>query len=421
MIRKLSVRGFKSLDAVSVRLPRLAVLFGPNSAGKSNILEAVQALSRIGTERTLMEALGGGTIRGHPFEQIARPKEGFAGIRPESKGGFSLEAELAVREGGSGRRGVFGYRIGVELRYRSGALTNADESLVALAKTGSPKGKPAIEHDGNQFTVRRQRGGGRPRKEDLGQNYAILSDARLGLPGYPYVERTREELRNWRTYHLDPRGAMRSEMPPMDVWDCGVFGEFLLPFLYKLKGERPKHFQSVLRTLRTVVPNIEGFDVELNAQRGTLHCSIKQDGALLSSRMISEGTFRVLALCAIAANPWGGTLLALEEPENGVHPRRVELIAQMLASVALDQGRQVIVTTHSPFFCDAVLAEARRRAADRDEVGLFNVRKIGAATRVERFESPGPLFDDADVMNALTVPAEDRPFQSLLLNGLIRE
>ena len=421
MLRRLSVRGFKSLDEVSLRLPRLAVLFGPNSAGKSNILEAVQALSRIGTERTLMDALGGGTIRGHPFEQIALPREGFAGIRTDSTGRFSLDAELAVPEGGNGRSGAFRYRIGVKLRYRSGTLTNAGESLVALAKTGRPKGQPAIEHDGSELTVRRQRGGGRPRKEDLGQNYAVLSDARLGLPGYPYVERTREELRNWRTYHLDPRGAMRSEMPPMDVWDCGVFGEFLLPFLYKLKGERPRHFRSVLRTLRTVVPSIEAFDVELNAQRGTLHCSLTQDGALLSSRMISEGTFRVLALCAIAANPWGGTLLALEEPENGVHPRRVELIAQMLACVALDQGRQVIVTTHSPFFCDAVIAEARRRAADDDEVCLFNVHRSGASTRVDRFESKGPLFDDAEVMKALTVPAEDRPFQSLLLNGLIRE
>jgi hypothetical protein len=57
---------------------------------------------------------------------------------------------------------------------------------------------------------------------------------------------------------------------------------------------------------------------------------------------------RVLALCAIAVNPWNGPLSAFEEPENGVHPRRLELIADLLTSLALEQGRQLVVTSHSP-------------------------------------------------------------------------
>ena len=137
-----------------------------------------------------------------------------------------------------------------------------------------------------------------------------------------------------------------------------------------------------------------------------------------SSRVVSEGTLRVLALCAIAVNPWGGSLLAFEEPENGVHPRRLDLIARLLLSLASDGGRQVIVTTHSPLFCDAVLKHASSTA---DDVGLFNVRRVDQATAVEPFDAAGRLFKDAGIAAALTSHAEDGLFENLLLRGLIDE
>ena len=82
------------------------------------------------------------------------------------------------------------------------------------------------------------------------------------------------------------------------------------------------------------MPSIESLSVELDERRGTLNLTICQAGVEYSSRVLSEGTLRVLALSTIAVNPWGGSLLALEEPENGVHPRRLELIAQLLFSLA---------------------------------------------------------------------------------------
>ncbi len=58
MLKTLRVRGFKSLDDVTLDFPRLTVLFGPNASGKSNILDAVQALSRFATSRTLANRSG---------------------------------------------------------------------------------------------------------------------------------------------------------------------------------------------------------------------------------------------------------------------------------------------------------------------------------------------------------------------------
>lgn len=415
MLRKLRVRDFKSLADVTVEFPRMSVLFGPNSAGKSNLLDAIQALSRIGTQRTLMDALDGRMIRGYAFELFALPQ---GGISSKSEAQFSIEADLSIAEGQNGRRTRYRYGVNIEIGYRSGALANRGEYLSALSKAGDPKGKPAIEVTNGQISVRRQSGGGRPRLEQKGLNYAILSDARFASPAYKYIERARTELQNWRAYYLDPRVAMRAEMPPMDVSDIGVFGQYIVPFLYKLKGERPQHYEAVRRTVRAIVPSISGFDVDLDS-RGMLDFFIRQDGVTFSSRIVSEGTLRVLALCALSVNPWNGSLLAFEEPENGVHPRRVELIARMLTSLSLDHHRQVVVTTHSPLFCDAVLKEARSRSTD--DVGLFNVRRDGAGSVIEPFDTNGPLFDDPEIAEALRIPTEDHLFESLILSGFIDE
>jgi hypothetical protein len=92
------------------------------------------------------------------------------------------------------------------------------------------------------------------------------------------------------------------------------------------------------------------------------------------------------------------------------------LIAQLLLSLALEQKRQVVVTTHSPLFCDAVLKHARSRPQD---IGLFNVRREGAATVVRPFDVTGPLFKDQEIAAALTTGSEDGLFESLMLRGLL--
>lgn len=411
MLKRLVVRGFKSLQDVSVECPRMAVLFGPNAAGKSNLLDAIQAVSRIGTQRTLADAMSE-PIRGYPVEAFSFPSGGLAELLTSPSARFSIGADV-TRE-----RDIYRYRVDVEIAPGSGALAVADEYLSALGKDGSPKGTAAIELVEGKLRVRRKGEAGKPRNEPLRQNYAMLSDPRLGTPLYRSIERTRSELSGWRTYYLDPRVAMRAAQPPSDVRDIGVLGGEIAPFLYRLRAEHPKHFQAISRTLRSIVPSVEDLTVDLDRRRGTLDILVRQTGVDYSSRIVSEGTLRVLALCAIAVNPWGGSLLAFEEPENGVHPRRLELIAQMLLSLALEQGRQVVVTTHSPLFCDAVLKGARSRPGD---IGLFNVRREGQATVVRPFDVTGPLFKDHEIAAALTTGTEDGLFESLLLRGMLDE
>ena len=418
MLQRLTVRNFKSFQEATVELPRMAVLFGPNAVGKSNLLDAIQALSRIGTQRTLADALGE-PIRGYPIEMFKLPAGGLTELLSASTARFSLEADLAIRNGTSPRRSRYRYQIAVEISTGSGALANRREYLSALTQSGGERGRPAIEPDGNGLQIRRQSGGGRPRLEALGQNYATLSDLRLGLPSYIHIERVRNELLDWRTYYLDPRLAMRASMPPLDVYDIGVFGEYISPFLYKLKSEDRKLFDAIVRTVRAIIPNIESLDVDLDKRRGTLDLVIRQNGTDYSSRIVSEGTLRVIALCAIAVNPWSGSLVAFEEPENGVHPKRIELIARILTALAMEKECQLVITTHSPLFCTAVLREARSRA--NDDIGLFTFHGTDQQTEIRTLPNFEPLFKNTEIVEALTSNRENSLFEELVLRGLIDE
>jgi predicted ATPase len=411
VLSELFIRGFKSLGEISVKFPRLTVLFGPNAAGKSNLLDAIQAFSRIGTSRTLSDALSG-PIRGYPAESFAFPKGGLVDLLNMKESLFELKADLDIG------RNRYRYRVVVGIQFESGSLVIRDEYLAVLGSKGQPKGNPSIEMVGDQLRIRRKSKPANPRKEPTGLNYAILSDPRLGGAEYRALEAVRKELSGWRTYYLDPRIAMRTPRPPTDVRDIGVLGIDIAPFLYKLRAEAPKNFEAIKRTLRSLIQSVEDLAVDLDKRRGTLDINIQQAGTQFSSRIISEGTLRVLALCAIVVNPWSGSLLAFEEPENGVHPRRLELIAQLLSSLAIEQKRQVIVTTHSPLFCDAVLKLSQSRPSD---IALMNVRQGINGTEVSPFDTTGPLFKDQEIAKALTAGTEDGLFEGLILRGMLNE
>ncbi|MDP3947365.1 MAG: AAA family ATPase, partial [bacterium] len=159
-------------------------VIGKTGSGKSNLLDAIQALSRIGTQRTLADAMND-PIRGYPIEAFLFPSGGLAELLTGPSARFSIEADL-TRE-----KDIYRYRVDVEISPGSGTLAVADEYLSALGKDGGPKGTAAIEQVEGKLRVRRKGESGKPRNEPLRQNYAMLSDPRLGTPLYRSIERAR--------------------------------------------------------------------------------------------------------------------------------------------------------------------------------------------------------------------------------------
>lgn len=399
VLRRIAISGFKSLADVGLKLPRIAVLAGPNAAGKSNLLDALQMLARAGTQRTLAEALAH-PIRGFPSEAFTLPPGGLPELLTADTAAFSLESDLELRRGSNGSSPErVRYRVTVEIDPDSGRLTVADEFLSRMTRDWQRKDNARIESVNGELHVRRSGGGGRPPHEPLGLNHTLLSDPRRSGASYPLFEAVRDEFRAWRTYFLDPQTAMRADAAPRDVPDIGTRGEYLAPFLYGLKTTQPEHFSGISAALRSVIPTITGLDVDLDLKRGNLDIQINQDGTVYSSRIVSEGTLRVLGVCAIAATATSG-LVAFEEPENGVQPQRIDRIADVLASVTRRGTAQVIVTTHSPEFMAAMLSRTR----SDDDIGVFSIVRRGRSTHVRRVDLADRIWQEAAIKELLSEP-----------------
>ena len=412
VLRRFAIHGFKSLQSVELQLPRLAVFAGPNAAGKSNLLDAMQMLARVATQRTLAEALSD-PIRGFPTEAFTLPPGGLPDLLAQPHARLDLEADLEIADAKAGRSPErVRYKVQIEVDPDAGSLRVADEYLTALDRHWKPKGKPRIEREGNHLILRRSSGSGRPPNETLGLGHTLLSDARHSGRSYPLFDAVRGEFRRWRAYYLDPLTAMRAAQSPREVPDIGEHGENLAPFLYGLKTRDQKAFNAVRRSLRAAVPAVSDLEVDLDTKRGTLDIQIKQDGTLFSSRVVSEGTLRVLGLCAIAVTASGG-IVAFEEPENGVQPQRLDRIADLLTSAGRRGSAQIILTTHSPGFIAAMLERARLEGHD---IGLFGVARDGRTTVIRPLRDPG-VWSEPALNELLSEPDEHDKIAALARRG----
>lgn len=419
MLERLTVRGFKSLRDVTFEPgEHLTVLFGANAAGKTNLVESIAALAALATGAHFHDALDSAfPVRGNPAEVFAFPPPGLpALLRSEGPDPtFSIGADLSTKDG------AYRYRIAPRLRRPSGHLSVADEYLIQTR--AASKAKPLIERTGERLRIRGDSPRVRLRYETLGHNHSMLSFDRFFGPGYERFHAVRHEFRHWRSYALEPRFQMRSIQFPADVKDIGPHGQNLASFLHKLHAAAPKHFESLILKLRVIVPAVEGLRIHMDPTRGSLDTMVSEGGTEYSSALVSEGTLRALGLCAIAVNPWRkGGLLTIEEPENGVHPRRLDLLARLLLSLGQDGRHQVIVTTHSTQFVGTVL-KMKRDSEQPDGIRLFNVRHAnsgnGRGTNVEAFELPQALLDDPELTHALADRGDAGLFEGLLLRGYL--
>lgn len=120
-----------------------------------------------------------------------------------------------------------------------------------------------------------------------------------------------------------------------------------LPLVVKqLREGAPERFRRWLAHVQQALPNIEDITVGEREVDRFLYLEVHfREGLKLPSWMLSDGTLRFLALTLLAYLPNKGNIYLIEEPENGVHPKALELVFQSLSSV---YDGQVFVSTHSP-------------------------------------------------------------------------
>ena len=183
MLKRIKIRGYKSLVDLKLNLRPLSVLFGPNASGKSNFLDALQLLSRVATNRSLKEAFDS-PYRGYPLESFTLGEGGIRNLLERESVSFSIEVDVELsqtvidsvnRQIWDMKRGAASssqdarnpvskrpapvseanlrYRIEIEMLPKLGILRVADEYLAALNANGilSVRRKPFLEQIGGRL------------------------------------------------------------------------------------------------------------------------------------------------------------------------------------------------------------------------------------------------------------------------------
>ena len=417
MLKRIHVKGYKSLEDVSVSLEPLSVLFGPNAAGKSNFLDVLQLLSRIAVSRTLKEAFDP-PYRGKPLESFTFGPGGLNRLIRQEAASFSVEVDVELspyvvsevdrqiremRKGKSAdasgrenrkppasvREKNLRYRIKVEILPKSGILRVEDEYLAAMTSRGTvtKARQPFLEQKGDRLHLRMERQA-HPTYYDRYLDHSILS-LPLYPPHYPHLVAMRQELSRYFFFYFEPRERMRAPGPVKEVRHIGLMGEDLAAFLNTLKAVDEPQFHAVEKALHQIIPSIRGIDVDVNSL-GEVDLSLVEDELRIPARVVSEGTLRILGLLALGGVKDPPALLGFEEPENGIHPRRVKLIAELLKTRAATGQSQLIVTTHSPILPDLI-----------PDSSLLVCTKGQGRTQIARFETWGALGRRRDIDEAL--------------------
>jgi len=113
----------------------------------------------------------------------------------------------------------------------------------------------------------------------------------------------------------------------------------------------------------------------------------QKDGELFEASQLSDGVMYVLGLAVHMISADAGQILFIEEPETGVHPRRLGEVVDLLRTIA-DEGRQIIVSTHSPTMLDAFKDQPEAIVLFRRGASGTVVRTL-ASTFLERVRTGG--------------------------------
>jgi predicted ATPase len=428
MIRRIRIDGYKSLHNFDVELNPLSVIFGPNAAGKSNFLDALQLISRITGSKTLKNAFDP-PYRGRPIESFSFPVNGIEGLIARDVLSLSLSVDIelsdnvikkvnteiiGMRKGlesknGNGRKEKYiqekflRYDLEIEFMPKQGFLRVRDERICALKKDLSERGSrnAFLERIPDSKLSLRMEGQGHPTFFDIGLDHSILS-LPLYPPHYPHLTAIKREIENWQFFYFEPRERMRAANPTKEVIHIGMMGEELSAYLHTLKNKDPGRFKAIERAMHSVIPSIEHVETTIDTKSGEVELSIIENGVPIPARLLSEGTLRILGLLSISGGEDSPSVICFEEPENGIHPRRIGMIAEYLKNTAANKS-QIIVTTHSPILPDLI-----------DNKSLYVCRKKEGNTKIEKFMEIG-LFRKPGIEKGIN---DDLPVPSeLILRG----
>ena len=303
MLKRVSIQNFKSLKDVTLDLQKVNLLIGPNNSGKTNFLKALE------------------------FFEFGVLQDYVTAERQANDLRFKRSANVLSIE-------LTFQRQEEELTFlRELAFSN-------LSTTVDVKSAQVITKDEVELTRNDQ--------------------------GYPDTAFLRQQLNLLRIYRPDPNKLTQPGPVGTGAETVSADASNLIGFLDRMLGNqyRKSVFNRIETDLHTCIPEFDEVNLddasptdELKKRFGDksfkiLGLSNSRQGITYWADELSEGTLYFLALLCIINQPNPPKLLLLEEPEKGIHPRRIFEVIQFIFRLAEEKDVQVILTTHSPIVVD---------------------------------------------------------------------
>jgi len=415
MLTRLNVRGFKNLVETEIRFGPVTCIAGLNGVGKSNIFDAIHFLSALadkpfveaaratrgGSDLVELFTVGGdGRMR---FEcDMLIPFTGVDDFHQAAEASqtyltYTLELRLEKDENELSRvrleferlvyvpQGNVRKQLGFDHAntWRDSVVHASNRRAAFIDIEGKDRERIIrLSSDKMRDKSKSKRGGGRP------QDFLARSLPRTALSAAQNADEartavlTRAEMRSWRILQLEPSALRRPDdfQAPAAM---GSDGGHLPATLYRLasRGDASRVYAELANRLSELVEGVRDIRVDRDDTRRVLRLVMTDRGGIeLPASSLSDGTLRFAALTVIEQDPEATGLICLEEPENGIHPGRMDAMMKLLADLAVDTKetvgddnplRQVIVSTHSPVVAARAKAEELVFADHQDAPGFL--------------------------------------------------
>lgn len=324
-LRELSLSGYKSIRELrSLRLdPGLNVLIGANGSGKTNFIKFFELLGHMMDPSKGLQNYVSQRGRANAF--LFRGTK----VTPE------LSAEL--------------YFAWSPYRF---TLRAANDGSMFLADESGPYHEPGD--------------GPRSQRISFGQGHpeSKLRDAQSDEP-YRWVA---QAIQGWRVYHFHDTTPSARVMGLGNIVDNRLLhsdAANLAAFLWHIQQAHPEHYTRIVEAIRQVAPFFGAFvHQEVSPGQTQLLWKDRHCDLLYYPHQLSDGTLRFICLAALLLQPEPTATIIIDEPELGLHPFAIKLLASMLAEAAAHT--QLIVSTQSSQLLDELTPEQIIVANHRD-------------------------------------------------------
>lgn len=337
-VERLRVRNYRALHDFELRdLTPLTVLLGPNGSGKSTVFDVFAFL-----KQCFAEGLRPAVDKRNRFRELrTRGKDGPIRIEikyREAPHDPLITYDLAIDELG-GRPVV----VEESLAWRRGSYGRPFRFLDFKSGKGFVISGDVPEQEDERI-------------EETLSSPDLLAVNTLGqLASNPRVSALRRFITEWHLSYLSAdstRGI--PEAGPQER--LSATGDNLPNVIQHLKESHPDRLEEILATLSARVPRLERVDAEV-LQDGRLMLQVKDApfSTPVLAKYASDGTLKMMAYLALLYDPDPPELIGLEEPENYLHPRLLEGLAEECREASA--RAQLMVTSHSPFFVNGLRPE----------------------------------------------------------------